>query len=102
MDTRHIPEKKPPLKHVTGKGYAAVWFALMALTGATVLTASLHAGRAALYICLGISCIQATLVFLFFMNLCFEKSMVIKLVVPIVITLLAIFIGLTFSDVVTR
>ena len=91
-------EKRP-----SARVYAAVWIALIAMTGATVFAAEgLRFGKAAIYVCLGISAAQVALVFLFFMNLCFEKSMVIKLVAPIVIALLAIFFGLTFSDVVAR
>jgi caa(3)-type oxidase subunit IV len=90
-------------KRLSARVYAMVWISLLALTGLTVFAAEgLRLGKAAIYVCLGISAAQVALVFLFFMNLCFEKSMVIKLVVPIVIALLAIFIGLTFSDVVTR
>jgi caa(3)-type oxidase subunit IV len=90
-------------KRLSARSYVVVWIALLATTGATVLAAEgLRLGRAAIYVCLGISAAQASLIFLFFMNLCFEKSMVIKLIVPIVIALLAIFIGLTFSDVVAR
>ncbi len=78
--------------------YAAVWLALLAGTGLTVAAADLGPAAWAIVICLAIAAAKAALVFLFFMHLRWEK----RLLVPITIAVLAIFIGLTFSDVLTR
>jgi cytochrome c oxidase subunit 4 len=82
--------------------YATVWAVLMLATAVTVTAASLHVPRVAIIVCLGIAAFKSTLVLLYFMHLRYERRMVIKLAVPIAVIVLAIFIGLTFSDVITR
>lgn len=89
-------------KELTLRSYALVWGALVVLLIATVSLSALNLGRWAVYISLGIASVQAALVFWYFMHLCSETLRVIKLIVPIVFILLAVFIGLTFSDVLTR
>lgn len=89
----------------TGAGirtYAVVWAALMLLTALTVTVADMNFQKATIIVCLGIAVFKSTLVLLYFMHLRYESRLVIKLAVPIAITTLAIFIGLTFSDVLTR
>jgi cytochrome c oxidase subunit 4 len=82
--------------------YATVWVALMLATAATVTAASIHLPKVAIIVCLGIAAFKSTLVLLYFMHLRYENRLVIKLAVPIAVIVLAIFIGLTFSDVITR
>ena len=82
--------------------YIFVWAALMLLTALTVATASMNLRKVTIIVCLGIAALKSTLVLLYFMHLRFENSVVIKLVIPIAIVVLAIFIGGTFSDVFTR
>lgn len=82
--------------------YAAVWAALMLLTALTVATASMNLRSVTVIVCLGIAALKSTLVFLYFMHLRYEKRLIIRLVIPIALIALAIFIGLTFSDVYTR
>jgi cytochrome c oxidase subunit IV len=89
----------------TGAGirtYAMVWAALMLLTALTVTVADLNFQKATIIVCLGIAVFKSTLVLLYFMHLRYEDRLVVKLAVPIAIATLAIFIGLTFSDVFTR
>jgi cytochrome c oxidase subunit 4 len=82
--------------------YVGIWLGLVALTVLTVTTASLNVGRIGIIIVLAIAAAKSTMVLLWFMHLSTEKRLLLKLLVPIAICVLAIFIGLTYSDVLTR
>jgi cytochrome c oxidase subunit 4 len=82
--------------------YTLVWAALMLLTAVTVATASMNLRKITIVVCLGIAALKSLLVLLYFMHLRYEDRTVIKLVIPIAIITLAIFIAGTFSDVFTR
>lgn len=84
------------------KVYLFVWIGLLLFTAATVLTASLNLGGIAIIVCLAIAAVKSTMVLLYFMHLRYEKRLLIKLIIPVAIIVLAIFIGLTYSDVITR
>jgi cytochrome c oxidase subunit IV len=82
--------------------YGAVWLILLFLTAVTVAAANFNIGKLTVMVCLGIASIKSILVFLYFMHLRHEQRLIIKLIVPIALVTLAIFIGLTFSDIFTR
>jgi cytochrome c oxidase subunit 4 len=82
--------------------YLGIWIALVTLTALTVTTASLNVGRIGILIVLGIAAAKSTLVLLWFMHLATEKRLLLKLLVPIAVCVLAIFIGLTYTDVLYR
>jgi cytochrome c oxidase subunit 4 len=82
--------------------YTAIWAWLMMLTVVTVAVAQIHLGKLAIIICLAIASFKSILVLLYFMHLRHEPNRLIRLVLPIVFVLLAIFIGITFIDVITR
>ena len=82
--------------------YVYIWVALIVLTAITVTTASLNFGRVGILVVLAIAAIKSTLVLLYFMHLSSEKRLLLKLLVPIAICTLAIFIGLTYTDVLYR
>ncbi len=82
--------------------YMAVWGALIVLTATTVAVAGFNLQKIAIMVCLSIAAIKSTLVLFYFMHLRYERRLIIKLLVPIAMATLAIFIGLTFSDVITR
>ena len=82
--------------------YLGIWLGLVALTILTVTTASLNVGRIGIIIVLAIAATKSTMVLLWFMHLSTEKRLLLKLLVPIAVCVLAIFIGLTYSDVLTR
>jgi cytochrome c oxidase subunit 4 len=84
------------------RAYVVVWLGLLAFTALTVGTASLNLGRWAMVVVLGIAAAKSMLVLLYFMHLRFEKRLLVKLLVPIAIATLTIFIGLTFMEVLTR
>jgi cytochrome c oxidase subunit IV len=82
--------------------YVYIWVALLVFTAITVTTASLNLGRFGIYVVLAIAAVKSTLVVLFFMHLFWEKRLLLKLLVPIALGTLAIFIGLTYSDILYR
>jgi cytochrome c oxidase subunit IV len=84
------------------KIYLLIWGILIFLTAVTVTFAKLNIGQFAILVCLAIAAVKSTLVLLYFMHLRYEQKTVIKILMPIVIVLLAIFIGLTYSDVISR
>jgi cytochrome c oxidase subunit 4 len=82
--------------------YVSIWLALLVLTAVTVITADLNVGRIAIIVALVIASVKSVLVLLYFMHLRWEKRLILKLLIPIAIVTLAIFIGLTFMDVLNR
>jgi cytochrome c oxidase subunit 4 len=82
--------------------YIVVWASLIALTAITVTAAKADFGRISILIVLSIAAVKSGLVFLYFMHLRYEKRVLIKILVPIVLALLAIFIGLTYTDILYR
>ncbi len=82
--------------------YYWVWAVLLLLTALTVTAASLRLGRAAVAAALGIAAVKSTLVVLYFMHLRWEKRLLLKLLLPITLATLAIFIGLTYTDILVR
>jgi cytochrome c oxidase subunit 4 len=87
---------------VTIRSYIYVWAGLLALTAATVVAAKLEMGRLSIFTVIAIAAVKSTLVLLYFMHLRQEKRLIFKLLVPIALVTLAIFIGLTFTDIVGR
>ncbi len=82
--------------------YVFVWVGLVVLTAITVTSASFNFGRTGIMIVLAIAAIKSTLVVLYFMGLLFEKRLMLKVLLPIAIGVLTIFIGLTYTDVLYR
>jgi cytochrome c oxidase subunit IV len=91
--------KKPSIGLRT---YFAVWSLLLFLTAATVTMAKLELGAITIIAVLAIATVKSVLVLLYFMHLRHEKRLIITLLIPGVIVLLAIFISLTYTDVMTR
>jgi cytochrome c oxidase subunit IV len=81
--------------------YIVVWLSLLALTALTVTMASLNLGRASVAAVLAIAAVKSVLVLLFFMHLLRER-LLFKLLVPIAVAALAVFIGLTYVDILHR
>ena len=102
MDVGPVITEKEKAKEPSGRSYIVVWLVLMIMTALTVTTAGLNLGGIAIVICLGIAAFKSTLVLLYFMHLRYENRLLIKLVMPIAVVVLAIFIGLTYSDVIFR
>jgi cytochrome c oxidase subunit 4 len=86
----------------TYKSYLLVYASLICLTALTVTTASLDLGRAAILIVLAVAGTKSVLVLLYFMHLRYEKRVLVKILMPIVVATLAVFIGLTYTDILYR
>lgn len=77
------------------------WGVLLLLTAATVAISRIHLGAANIWAALGIATTKASLVALFFMHVK-EEGHLIWLSLLVALGTLAIFIGLTFFDVLYR
>jgi cytochrome c oxidase subunit 4 len=82
--------------------YVWVWVGLLILTGMTVSLAGMNLGRLSIAIVLAIAAIKSGLVLGYFMHLKYETGLLFKLMIPIVLAALTIFIGLTFTDIAFR
>lgn len=82
--------------------YILVWLGLVILTGITVSMAGMNLGLLSIVIVLSIAAIKSGLVLSYFMHLKYETGLLFKLMIPIVLAALTVFIGLTFSDVAFR
>jgi cytochrome c oxidase subunit IV len=86
------------------QGYGAyflTWFSLLVLTAATVTAAGMHFGKASVLVALVIAAIKASIVLYLFMHLKYESKMFRRLLL-IVIVIMTINIGLTFTDTLFR
>jgi cytochrome c oxidase subunit 4 len=81
--------------------YFLTWFALLVLTAITVTAAGMHFGNASVLVALTIAMIKAGIVLYLFMHLKYESKTFHRLLV-IVIVLMVINIGLTFTDTLFR
>jgi len=82
--------------------YVWVWVGLLILTGLTVSMAGMNLGRLSIAIVLAIAAIKSGLVLGYIMHLKYETGLLFKLMIPIVLAALTIFIGLTFTDIAFR
>jgi cytochrome c oxidase subunit 4 len=88
--------------HIVGYGtFIKVWGILVALTGALVALSASHSPNLALLGLLVITPTKASLVFFYFMHLKYEST-ALKYMVVAAITVLVIFVGLTFADYLYR
>jgi caa(3)-type oxidase subunit IV len=71
------------------------------MTALTVTAASSEL-RGGVGLALGIAAVKSVLVALYFMHLRWEKRLLIRLLLPITLAALAIFIGLTYTDILHR
>ena len=86
---------------VSLKTYVAIFAVLLALTATTVAIAHVDLGRLNTVVALVIAFAKALLVALFFMHLRYS-SQLIKIVVAAGLAWLAILLGLTMGDYLTR
>jgi cytochrome c oxidase subunit 4 len=88
--------------HIVGYGtFIKVWGVLVALTGALVALSASHRPNLALLGLLVITPTKASLVFFYFMHLKYEST-ALKYMVVAAISVLVIFVGLTFADYLYR
>jgi cytochrome c oxidase subunit IV len=82
--------------------YVVIWIILLLFTALTVWSAYLDLGKITIMTVLAIATVKSTIVLMYFMHVRYEKRLLIRLIIPGALVLLAIFIGLTYSDVFTR
>ena len=85
----------------TSRTYVAVWAALLALLGLTIVVARVHVAPFGAAANLLIATIKAALVLVFFMHLRSEGRF-LKIMLGVAIGALTFIIMLTFSDVLFR
>jgi cytochrome c oxidase subunit 4 len=90
------------MKNKKVQTYIFVWLGLVILTGVTVSMAGMNLGLLSIVIVLAIAATKSGLVLSYFMHLKYETGLLFKLMIPIVLAVLTVFIGLTFSDVAFR
>ena len=90
------------MKNKNYQTYILVWLGLVILAGITVSMAGMNLGLLSIVIVLAIAAIKSGLVLSYFMHLKYETGLLFKLMIPIVLAALTVFIGLTFSDVAFR
>lgn len=83
------------------KTFLIIWLALLILTGITIAVAQYNLGALNIWVALGIATLKAGLVVAVFMHMQYE-SYLFKLSLLSALTILAIFIGFTFFDVLYR
>jgi cytochrome c oxidase subunit 4 len=89
-------------RHIVGYGkLIKVWLALLCLTALTVWVAHLDLAIGHVWGSLAIACLKSGLVIVFFMHMKYEGRLLRWLLFLALVTL-AIFIGLTFFDVLYR
>ena len=86
---------------VSYKNLVMVWLALLSLTGLTVWVAHHSVGIGHVWGSLAIACIKSGLVIAFFMHMKYEGRL-LRWLLFLALTTLAIFIGFTFFDVLYR
>jgi cytochrome c oxidase subunit 4 len=83
------------------KTFMGIWIALLILTCITVWVAQYNLGPLNIWVALGIATLKSSLVVAVFMHMKYE-SRLFKIALLSALTILAIFIGLTFFDVLYR
>lgn len=81
--------------------FILIWVALLVLTGITVAVSRVDLGALNIWVALGVASIKSSLVLLIFMHLR-QESMLFKIGILVLLVILAVFIGLTFTDVLYR
>ena len=81
--------------------FILIWVALMILTGITIAVSRVHLGALNIWVALGVASIKSSLVIFVFMHLR-QESRLFKIGLLVMLSILAIFIGLTFFDVLYR
>ncbi len=78
-----------------------IWLALLTLTGITIAVSRINLGSLNIWVALGVASIKSSLVIFVFMHLR-QESKLFKIGLLVMLTILAVFIGFTFFDVLYR
>jgi len=86
---------------VSYRTFILIWFALLSLTVLTVAVSRIHLGALHVWAALIIASVKSSLVIFIFMHLRQESKM-FKIGLLTLLVIVAIFVGLTFTDVLYR
>ena len=81
--------------------FILIWGALLLLTATTVAVSRVHLGALNVWVALGVASIKSSLVIFFFMHLR-QEGRLFKICLLLMLVILAIFVGMTFLDVLYR
>ncbi len=81
--------------------FILIWVALLILTAVTVGVSRIHLGALNIWVALSVASVKSSLVIFVFMHLR-QESKLFKIGLLVMLSILAIFIGLTFFDVLYR
>jgi cytochrome c oxidase subunit 4 len=90
------------IQKTTYKTYALVWMTLVILTGMTFSVAGMELGGWTVLIALAIAGTKSGLILNYFMHLRSERLLIFRVIIPLVMAVLLVFILLTFSDLAFR
>lgn len=96
--SEHNHENHEPVSYRT---FILIWVALLVLTAVTIAVSRVDLGALNIWVALTVASIKSSLVLLIFMHLK-QESMLFKIGLLTLIVILAIFIGMTFTDVLYR
>ncbi len=94
----HEEHKHEPVPYRT---FVLVWIALLILTVVTVAVSRVHLGALNIWVALFVASIKSSLVIFIFMHLK-QETRLFKLGLLTLLVILAIFVGLTFTDILYR
>jgi cytochrome c oxidase subunit 4 len=86
---------------VSYKVIVFIWLVLLVLTGVTVAVSFVDLGALNIWVALGIASTKSSLVISYFMHMKYERP-IFKISLLVALCTLAVFIGLTFIDVLYR
>lgn len=81
--------------------FILIWVALLILTGVTIAVSRVDLGALNVWVALGVASIKSSLVIFFFMHLR-QESNLFKIGLLTMLVILAVFIGMTFLDILYR
>ena len=81
--------------------FILIWVALLILTVVTIAVSRVHLGALNIWVALAIASVKSSLVIFIFMHLR-QESKLFKIGILTLLVVVAIFIGLTFTDVLYR
>ncbi len=91
-----------PLRGEEFRTYILTWLGIIGLTVVTFTLSRIKIGGWEVIIALLIAGTQAALALYYFMHLRDEKARIFRILIPLVLIILVIFMALTFSDVAFR
>jgi cytochrome c oxidase subunit 4 len=81
--------------------FILTWVALLVLTAVTVAVSRVNLGALNIWVALGVASVKSSLVIFLFMHLR-QESKLFKIGLLVMLAILAIFVGMTFFDVLYR